>query len=137
MTTAGKFARTGLVRKRGPEVLAHLGVVLADRLEKEGVSSAKASEIALNIMGDLREEFGGQNIYFPQGRSQKVEEKAAEIFDKFSAGVTIEELAFEYQHSIQWIYRLIADERAMRKVSRDEAREAQRAKEYERWKREN
>lgn len=137
MTTVGKFTRTGLARRRGPEVLAHLGAVLADRLEKEGVSSAKASEIALNIMGDLRVEFGGQNIYFPQGKNEKVEAKAAELFDKFSAGTSIEELAFEYQHSIQWIYKLIADERAKRKAERDEAREAQRAKEHERWKREN
>lgn len=137
MPSENKVTEKTLERKRGPELLAHFGTVLADRLAKEGQPPEKASEIALNIMDYMRVEFGGQNIYFPQGIRKKSDAKAVEIFDKFYAGTSIQELAYEYQHSIQWIYKIVADERARRKAVREAEREAQRAKEQERWEREN
>ena len=123
-------------RSKGPELLAHFGAVLADRLNKEGLAERKASEVALNVMDFMKVEFGGQNIYFPMGFYQSQDEKADEIFKKFMEGASVPELASEYGHSIQWIYRLIANVRAQRKAAREEERRAEQAKAKQRWKRE-
>ncbi len=122
---------------KGPEVLAYMGTILANHLGKEGLPEGKASEVALNVMDIMKDQFGGQNIYFPKGTQVSVEEKAEEIFAKFKAGISIPELAHEYGHSIQWVYKLIADVRAKHKKARNAEFEAQRAKSQERWKREN
>lgn len=118
----GKRARPGVNRKSGPELLSHLGAVLAEQLKKKGLESPAASEITLDIMEYLRVEFGGQSVYFPQGSNKKMEEKAAEIYDKYSEGTEIYELAHLYEHSIQWIYRLIGNERVRRREERNQER---------------
>ena len=133
----GKFTARGLVRKKGSELLAHFSAVLTDQLEKEGQETRKAEEISVRVMEHMREEFGGQNVYFTKEARKEVEVKAAAIYDKWKAGEPIEELAHEYDHSIQWIYRLIADERARRRIENATAIENRRAADHERWKREN
>ncbi|KMN37439.1 hypothetical protein VI26_03285 [Chromobacterium sp. LK1] len=137
MMTTENRKKQGPIRKSGPELLSHFCAVVADRLEKNGQTAKQASEIALGIMEYLRKEFGGQNVYFPMGITQSNEAKAIEILDKFYAGTTVQDLAYEYQYSIQWVYRIIADERARRRQEREEDKEAKRAKEHERWSREN
>ncbi|KAF7598385.1 MAG: hypothetical protein CGU29_12765 [Candidatus Dactylopiibacterium carminicum] len=135
--STGMYTPGGLVRKRGSELLAHFSVVMTDQLRHEGIELRKAEEISVRIMKCMRKEFGGQNVYFAKETSQKIEEKAAAIYDKWQAGTAIEELAHEYDHSIQWVYRLIADERARRCAERDAKEANRRAADYSRWKREN
>ena len=101
-----------------PEILSYLGASLAHRLEKEGIDSQKASHIALNMMDVMRKEFGGQLLYFPKGIQLDIDQKAFDILDKFYKGATISELAHEYQHSIQYIYKVIAKARAKFKAER-------------------
>jgi Mor family transcriptional regulator len=130
-------ATTREMRSKGPELLAHFGYVLADQLCKEGLPEHRASAVSLNVMDVIKVEFGGQNVYFPMGISGKTEEKSEEVFDKFMAGTTVTDLDHEYGHSMQWIYRLLSIVRARRRAEREAGREAAKAKEYERWKREN
>ena len=118
-------------------MLAFMSELLVSQLEKEGFEKKRAAEIGIHTMERLMFEFGGQNLYFPLGIHQKTVVKAAEMYDKFEKGTTIEELAHEYGHSIQWVYRLITDERKHRRAQREAEREAERAKAHERWKREN
>ena len=110
------------LKSKGPEVLAHFGAVLAARLGKEGLPEHKASEVALNIMDVMKLEFGGQLVYFPMGLCVKVEAKAEEIYEKFKAQTTIPELAQEYGHSIQYVYRLIKGVRDKRRAENGIAR---------------
>lgn len=126
-----------LVRRKGTELIAYFGAVISDELEKSGQEGHQASEITVRVMERLRREFAGQNLYFPTGLQKRVGEKAAEIYDKWDAGAAIDDLAHEYGHSIQWIYQLIAGERARRRAERDAEIESRRAAEHERWKREN
>lgn len=135
--TVGMYSTRGLVRKRGSELLAHFSAVMTDQLTHEGVEQRKAEEISVRIMEHMRKEFGGQNVYFTKEACKEVEAKAAAIYDKWQAGTPIEELAHEYDHSIQWVYRLIADERARRRAERDAEDANRRAAAHERWKREN
>jgi len=133
----GSTNPTGITRRKGPEMLAFMSEFMVNLLEKEGLDKKRASEIGICTMERLMFEFGGQNLYFPLGIHQKTVEKAAEMYDKHEKGATIEELAHEYGHSIQWVYRLLTDERKHRRAQREAEREAARAKEQERWKREN
>ena len=135
--TIGTYSTRGLVRKKGSELLAHFSAVMTDQLKHEGVEPRKAEEIAVRLMEHMRKEFGGQNVYFTKEACKEIEAKAAAIYDKWQAGTPIEELAHEYDHSIQWIYRLIADERARRRAERDAEATSRRAAEHARWKREN
>ena len=107
-------------------MLAYFAEVLAHRLKLAGIEPRRASEIALAVMEHMKFEFGGQNIYFPKGVQEKVADKAEQIHDAFMAGTSIEDLAHQFGHSVQWIYRLIADERARRKAEREAQREATR-----------
>ena len=119
------------------ELLAFMAAVLTDMVKRCGIEERKASEVAVETMLRIRTEFGGQQLYFPMGAMQAHDEKADAIYDKFMKGSSIEELAAEFGHSIQWIYRLIADVRAKKKAEREAEREAASANEHERWKREN
>ncbi len=105
-------------RSKGPELLAHFGDVLANRLCKEGLAQRKASEISLDVMDVMKAHFGGQLIYFPQGTHLANEQKAFEVLKKFEDGASVAELASEYQHSIQWVYRIIKAARDKRRAMR-------------------
>jgi Mor family transcriptional regulator len=129
--------RTGTASNKACELLAFMADVLTDMVKRCGIEERKASEVAVETMLRMRTEFGGQQLYFPQGVMQRTEEKADEIYDKFMKGSSIDELASEYGHSIHWIYSLIADARYREKAQREAERKAELAKEHERWKREN
>lgn len=111
-------AKKTALRSKGPEVIAHFGAVLADRLEKEGIGSHAASQIALNLMDVMKAEFGGQNIYFPMGFHDRAEDKSDAVYQQFMAGATVAQLAAEFGHSETHVYRLIANARAKRKALR-------------------
>ena len=132
-----KPRRIGRASIKSCELLAFMAEVLTDMVKRCGIEGQKASEVAVETMLRLRTEFGGQQLYFPQGAMQRNDEKADAIYDKFMKGSSVEELAAEFGHSIQWIYSLIADARSRKKAQREAEREAELAKEQERWKREN
>ena len=125
-----------VARSRGREVLGAMGDVVANTLEKHGIEKRRASEFALEIMEDMREMFGGQNIYFPAGSVIEQSAKYAEIYDKYWAGTSINDLAHEYKYSVIWIYAVIRSERSRRKAERDAAEDAYRKRERERFLRE-
>ena len=109
-------------KSKGPELLAHFGAVLAARLGKEGLPEHKASEVALNVMDVMKLEFGGQLVYFPMGLCVNTEAKAEEIYEKFKAQTSVSDLAQEYGHSIQYVYRLLKGVRDKRRAENGIAR---------------
>ena len=124
-------------RNKAGELLEFMAAVLAEMVKCCGIEERKASEVAVETMLRLRKEFGGQNLYFPMGINLDHDKKTREVYDKYMQGIAISELASEYGHSIQWIYKMISEERAVQKAEREAGREAVRAKSFERWKREN
>ncbi|EAU0196824.1 hypothetical protein ATQ06_13005 [Salmonella enterica] len=124
-------------RKKGAEVLAYFGVVLSEQLGNAGLPEDSASKIALDVMDIMKFEFGGQNIYFPRGRIEQCRDKADEVYAKFMNGESIQSLAHEFGHSIQWIYQMIAQVRARLKAEREAARTVGAKADYQRWKKEN
>ena len=105
-------------------MLGHFAIVICEELKRYGLPEHDANEAALNLMVAMKKEFGGQLIYFPLRQLAKNDSKAVETHEKFKAGKTIPELVFETGHSTQWVYRLIANGRAIRKAEREAKRQA-------------
>lgn len=105
-------------RSKGTELMAHMAEVLAERLRKEGVQERQASEISLSVMGLMRFHFGGQLIYFPMEFRVSSEERAFAMLGRFEDGASINELAHEFEHSVQWVYKQLGSARDKRRAER-------------------
>ena len=103
----------------GIDLLAYMSEIIANELEKSKIEPHAASQIALNTLDTMRLNFGGQLIYFPSGQSIERDKFLEEVWQKFSNGVSVKELAQEYKKSIQHIYKTIAKKRAMLKAERE------------------
>ena len=83
---------------------------------KRSLSLVRGStdEIASAAAESFRHEFGGQLLYIPKGFAFDIDERDKEIYRKFD-GTNHNDLAVEFGHSVQHIYRIIAQaRRAMR-----------------------
>ncbi len=109
-----------LKRNKGCEVLGYFASVVSHELKRYGLTEHDANEAAANVMVVMKKNFGGQNIYFPTGALVRNAEKSAAIYEQWRAGKTIPELVFETGHSVQWVYRLIADARQAQREARQQ-----------------
>lgn len=122
----------------GNELTAHLAAVLGHQLMGEGIDTKRAEDISLNVMEEIRNQYAGQNVYFPQNAKAKTSERDLEIYERYARNeLTIAQIVHEYGISIQWAYHILRTVRIKLREQRDAEIEAQRAAEHERWKREN
>lgn len=113
-----------LARNDGSEVLGHFADVICNELKRHGLKEHDANDAAASVMLVMKQEFGGQNIYFPKGAVANNNEKALAIFAQFQAGKTIPELVFESGNSVQHVYRMIAHAREILRAERAAKRQA-------------
>ena len=122
----------------GDEFSAYLAAWVGGHLIKQGIETRQAENSALEMLSEMRLYFGGQNIYFPRGTRSARNERNLEIYNRHLRNeATIPELAQEYGHSIQWIYRILNSVREQKRRDSEAFHEATRAQAHERWKREN
>ncbi len=122
----------------GNELTAHLAAVLGHQLMGDGIDTKRAEDISLNVMEEIRNQYAGQNVYFPQNTKAKTSERDLEIYERHARNeLTIPQIVHEYGISIQWAYHILRTVRIKLREQRDAEIEAQRAAEHERWKREN
>lgn len=122
----------------GSEVAASLAATLGQCLRKHGIAENDSDVIALDVLQEVRRTYGGQNLYFPREQKEKISERDAEIYERFTNNeLSVPEIAQEYGISLQWAYHIIRTVRAKRKEGREAERQAERDKEHARWKREN
>lgn len=100
-----------------PELLADLRDQLAAMLAVEGVEAEKAASVARKAAEHVRQHWGGQNVYIPQGMAHEVRERALALYAEFD-GTNIAALAQRYQISTINAYRWVRYARAenVRKV---------------------
>lgn len=80
-----------------PEMLDHIGQVIARGLVKHGTVNADlAKALAFRLVEDIRVEVGGQQSYIPRGLLYELSVRDEEIFDKFK-GDNYSQLAHEYR----------------------------------------
>ena len=121
----------------GHELLAHVGMCMAAELMAQGLSNGAADAVAFEVMDRLQKDLGGQNVYFPNGTGARKAERNAALIERWDAGVPIATIAIEFGVSLQWAYRLVADERAKRRSDGETAKQHLKDAEHARWKREN
>ncbi|MDD5297551.1 MAG: Mor transcription activator family protein [Rhodocyclaceae bacterium] len=125
-------------RKKGPEVLAYFAMILSQQLEDKGIEEKSADDIALSIMDRMKREFGGQTLYFPKDIQGATLLRNDALYDKFQRNEgTIEELAHEFDISIQRVYQIINGTMERRRMDREAQREAEKAATHAAWKKEN
>lgn len=97
--------------ERAPELLSALAEIVSVMAAEEGVDPELASTLGVKVMDRMREDWGGQPIYFPKGVSIDIDRRDMEIFDKFN-GSNHDVLAKEYNLSVIHIYRIVKVVRA-------------------------
>ncbi len=132
-----EFTQARRVSVTGTELAASMAAVIGDRLRKNGVGMQQADEIALDVMDEVRSQYGGQNVYFAREDKTKNTERADEIYDRFMSNeLGVPELAQVYGYSVQWIYHVIRTVRARRRAEREAEAAGKRTADQQRWKRE-
>ncbi|MDP3848103.1 MAG: Mor transcription activator family protein [Pseudomonas sp.] len=129
------MSRSGAVK--GSELAASMAAVIGDRLRKCGVDEHRADRIALEVLDEVRSQYGGQNVYFARDTQSKSSARDNEIFDRFDRNeLTIPGIVEQYGISLQWAYQIIRKIRAARREEREAIAAKARELSQERWKRE-
>lgn len=87
-------------------LLEDLAAHLEDELLKEGIAPEQATDKAVSIVGKIRENWKGQNLYVPVGLSRKLAARDKEIVAKFN-GTNHFELAVEHGVSTMRIRQIL------------------------------
>lgn len=103
------------VRKHTTYFITELKELLAIQLVLSGCSESDSVKGAENIIQEVMRSFSGMNIYISKERRQCSEETRSLLYDDYKKGVDVCELALKYDLSIQWAYRLVNDERTVRR----------------------
>lgn len=92
--------------ERAPELLTALADTVASLLLAEGIDPDRASDIGLKVMDRMREDWGGEPIYFPKGCAIDISRRDSEIYEKFN-GTNHVILSKEFDLSVIHIYRVV------------------------------
>ncbi len=121
----------------GTELASSMAAVIGECLRKGGVGGQQSDEIALDVLEEVRRNYGGQHVYFAREDKVKNSERADEIYERFMSNeMSVPDLAQEYGYSLAWIYHIIRTVRAKRRAEREAAYGEVRARDKQRWQRE-
>ncbi|WP_137937797.1 Mor transcription activator family protein [Chitinivorax sp. B] len=97
----------GSFRSKGPELLVDLAQhVAASLVELAKLDQAHSEQVGWEIAERMASHWGGQNVYFPMGLTQRISERDQLIYQEFT-GTNHAELARKYGVSLQWIYKIV------------------------------
>ena len=100
-----------------PELLEHIGRVVATKLLEYGIQSENIQQATFDITESIRNEVGGTMQYIPRGQNYIMNKRDTEIFGKFK-GDNYDQLAHEYSMTSMSIRNIVkrglAREKALR-----------------------
>jgi Mor family transcriptional regulator len=132
-----EFAQERKSTVRGSELAASMAAAMSTHLRKSGIEETLADRLSLDVLDEIRKQYGGQTVYFAQDKHTKLSELHDTIYDRFCANeITIPRIAQEYGFSLQWAYHIIKTVRTRRREAREADRASVRQRDVERWKRE-
>ena len=100
------------LRSKGPELLADLTDHITAALRQLAhTEDRQAEKIAREITRRMAQHWGGQNVYFPLGKSSKSAERDRCILAEFN-GSNHASLAQKHGISVQWVYKIIKNARS-------------------------
>ncbi|MBB5017406.1 Mor family transcriptional regulator [Chitinivorax tropicus] len=98
-------------RSKGPELLTDLAQhVAASLVELAKLDKDRSEQVGRVIADRMANHWGGQNIYFPMGLTQRTSDRDDQIYREFT-GSNHAELARKYGVSLQWIYKIVKNKR--------------------------
>ena len=92
-------------------LLAEMAHTIKQCLVAEKINTDRAEQIAYDATDNVRQHFGGINVFIPKDKSLDRMARNSEIFRQFTGG-NHEELALKFDMSIQHIYRVVERARA-------------------------
>ncbi|PCJ88570.1 MAG: hypothetical protein COA54_02300 [Thiotrichaceae bacterium] len=96
-----------------PELLDDFTEKCTDILQEEdvGLDPEKAKMAAQKIARYIKNDWGGQQIYFPKCAEDQLSERDKELWNKFD-GTNQAELAHDFGVSLAWVYKIVKYMRA-------------------------
>lgn len=91
---------------RAPQLLADLADTVAAELVTAGIDEEQAADIGIKVADRMRNDWGGEPIYFPKGCAIDISRRDIEIWNAFPQKDHIQ-LAREYDLSVIHIYRIL------------------------------
>jgi len=92
--------------ERSASLLMDMFIHMEKQLVNQGITKAKATEIAEFTCNELRQTFGGEQFYLPKGRELDAMLKHHEIYKEFT-GTNHVALSKKYDVSVPHIYRIV------------------------------
>ncbi len=76
-----------------------------------GMDAVAAQQLASDIATDLRQEWGGDEVYVPKGARELIQKRNARIRGEYAGGMTARELAELHGLDRQTIYDIVKERR--------------------------
>ena len=92
--------------ERSANLLVDAILTIESKLIEEGIEGEVASKVANAAIEKLRNDFGGEQFYFPKGVGLDSTVKKHKIYEKFR-GNNIHELAKEFGVTPTYVYRIV------------------------------
>lgn len=99
--------------RNGGEVIGHIAEIMAAEFKKCGIQSSKAEQAVAAISEAICFNFGGNLVYFNNGKQQKHDHAALDTLAGFNDGMTVSELASEAGISVGAVYSRLARARIL------------------------
>lgn len=100
------------------EVLCYLHDLIVDNLQKEKLTVDESRAMAVDIIENIANDFGGNVIYIPRCHYEKIWKKWNEIYDLWRVGESVKDLSRAYQISLVQTYKIIREVKAKRTARR-------------------
>lgn len=102
-------------RKKWPKDMLALIALFQRALKRHGIDEKQACGFAHVLLAELADYCGGRNIYIPRGEKLKRAIRDVDLFRDFNDhGMKVKELAIKYKITMQHVYRIINEQRAIR-----------------------
>jgi Mor family transcriptional regulator len=89
------------------ELLADLARIATDMVKQFGeLPDDKARLVGIEVAMQVAEEWGGHNIYIPQGAKLHIASRDLEVWELFT-GNNHKDLARHFGMSEQWVYKIV------------------------------
>lgn len=94
-----------------PELLRDMAAIVERKLAEAGLEAARAAAIAMNVIEEVRDHFGGQMLYMPKGQQFDRRRIWQAMWQEFD-GRNHAQLADKFGMNVVGVYRVLAIMRA-------------------------
>ena len=97
-----------------PEILTDAGTTIAEALERQGLATERAADVAFAAVECLRSRWGGMNVYIPKAEYLDLAPKHQRVFEAVAAGRDPRDVAVEFKYSVQRVHQVVRAARLAR-----------------------